>query len=89
MAFTISDLLLVKDWADRHDISMTVELDHRVDDEDCDELIAFRTCGSASRFLLIWRDAEAIFAQPLVGRRLRFRSISHLLDNLVFTAVPA
>jgi hypothetical protein len=88
LAFPISDLLLLRGWADRYDIIMTIELDHRVDGEDCEELIAFRTDVNSSSFLLIWRDAEAIFVQPLVGRKLRFTSVSHLLERLVF-AQPA
>jgi hypothetical protein len=89
LAFSISDLLLMKEWADRHNTLMTIELDQRVDEEDCEELIKFRANVDSSCFLLIWRNAGAILVQPLVGRRLRYRSTSHLLDNLIFTHLSA
>lgn len=82
VAFAISDLLLMKRWADLHDVVMTVRLDHGVDDEQYEEVVAFRTDSEPGCFLLVWRNDEAVFAQPLVGRTRRYRSVSHILDSI-------
>jgi hypothetical protein len=83
LAFAIRDLLWMKEWADIHAVAMTVRLDHGVDDEEYEEVVEFRTDRDASCFLLIWRSAEAVFAQPLVGPTRRYRSVNHILDSII------
>ncbi|RDJ93747.1 hypothetical protein B4Q13_19765, partial [Lacticaseibacillus rhamnosus] len=72
-------------WADRHNVIMTIELDRQVGEQDCEEVIGFRSDVNSPCFLLIWRDAEAVSVQTSVGFRRRYRSVSRVLDNLVFT----
>ncbi|PPQ33744.1 hypothetical protein [Rhodopila globiformis] len=83
LAFAIHDLLRMRDWADRHGVRMVIRLDHDVDNEDYEEVIAFRTNTKQTCFLLIWRTTESIIVQPLLGRPLVFRSVGHVLENLV------
>ena len=83
LAFAIDDLLAMKAWADTRHIPMAVRLDHGIGDEEYEEVIAFHTDGDPSCFLLIWRSIEAVVVQPLVGRQLTYRSVSHVLASLV------
>jgi hypothetical protein len=83
LAFTISDLLLMQGWAHLHNFIMTIELDYRTNEADCEEVAAFRTGVDAPCLLLIWRNAEAVFVQPLAGRGLHYKSVSHVLESLV------
>ena len=41
LAFEIADLMLLQGWADFHDVQMVVELDHCVEGEEYEEVIAF------------------------------------------------
>lgn len=88
LAFAIGDLLLMKEWADLHDVAMTVQIDHGIEDEEYEEVVAFRTGQNAACFLLIWRSAEVVVIQPLVGRPRRYRSVSHVLDSIVLNSRP-
>jgi hypothetical protein len=82
IAFDIDDLRLVQGWADSHDVRMVISLDHGVDDEEYEEVISFYPDGSPSCFLSVWRNPGSVFAQPLAGRPLRYRSVSHLLESI-------
>ena len=69
LSFEIADLLLVSHWADRHDYLMVVHLDHGVEGEEYEEMIAFHKGMSPLCRLIMWRNADAVFIQPLLGRR--------------------
>jgi hypothetical protein len=42
LAFDIADLLLIGSWAALHGLGMSVRLDHGAEDEEYEEVIAFR-----------------------------------------------
>jgi hypothetical protein len=46
---------------------MFIRLDHGVDGEQYEEVIALYTGTSSQRHLIMWRDAAAVFLQPLIG----------------------
>jgi hypothetical protein len=46
LAFEISDLMLLQGWAEFHNVHMVVELDHWVEGEEYEEVIAFYAKGS-------------------------------------------
>jgi hypothetical protein len=83
LAFAIHDLHRLRDWADRQGVRMVIRLDHGADGEDYEEVIAFHADQQPACFLLVWRSTDAIIAQPLVGRPLAYRSVSHVLESLV------
>jgi hypothetical protein len=79
-AFEIADLVLVQKWADRHDFRMSVRLDHGAAvGEEYEEVITFQTNTSPLYRLTMWRDAETVFLQPLVGRGTRYGSVAAAL----------
>ncbi len=82
LAFEISDLLLLQGWATVNDIRMVVELDHWVEGEEYEEVVAFYGTDSALRRWILWRSARQIVAQPLIGRTCRFDSVADALGSL-------
>ena len=82
LAFEISDLMLLQGWAEFHNVHMVVELDHCVEGEEYEEVVAFYGTDSALRRWILWRSARQIVAQPLIGRTCRFDSVADALGSL-------
>ena len=85
LAFEISDLLLLQCWAKFHDVRMVVELDHWVEGEEYEEVVAFYAKDSSLRRWILWRSASDIVVQLLIGRTCRFASVAEALDSLPAT----
>ncbi|MEJ0017115.1 MAG: hypothetical protein WDN25_11230 [Acetobacteraceae bacterium] len=85
LAFEISDLMLLQGWAEFHDVQMIVELDHCVEGEEYEEVIAFYASDSQLRRWILWRGAQDIVVQPLIGRSCRYRSVADALETLTPT----
>jgi hypothetical protein len=83
LAFEIADLLLIGSWADLHELRMSIGLDHGVEDEEYEEVITFHTGKNSRRRLIVWRNDEAVFVQPLVGRREQHDSVAEALESLL------
>ena len=83
LAFEIADLALVRGWADLHGIHMRIRLDHGTQREDYEEVIALHAGMSRLCRLIMWRNARAVYVQPLVGRRQRFDSVSEALESIL------
>jgi hypothetical protein len=81
LAFDIADLLRIRSWAAHNAVCMDVRLDHGVEGEEYEEVIAFRTDATACS-LLMWRDQNTVFAQPMPGRQQCFPSVSAALGRL-------
>ena len=68
LAFEIADLMLLQGWADFHEVQMIVELDHCVEGEEYEEVIAFYTHGQPAPALdslaLGDRDRRAAADRP-------------------------
>jgi hypothetical protein len=62
---------------------MSVRLDHGAEGEEYEELIAFRAEINPLSGLTIWRNAEAAFVQPPIGRRRQYDSIAEALEGLL------
>jgi hypothetical protein len=83
LAFEIADLMLLQGWADFHDVQMTVELDHCVEGDEYEEVIAFYAKDSQLRRWILWRSSGEIIVQPLIGRSCRFVSVADALESLI------
>ena len=83
LAFEIADLMLLQGWADFHDVQMTVELDHCVEGDEYEEVVAFYARDSQLRRWILWRSAGEIVVQPLIGRSSRFNSVADALETLI------
>jgi hypothetical protein len=82
-AFEIADLMLLQGWADFHSVQMVVELDHFVEGEEYEEVVAFYAPDSQLRRWILWRAAGEIVVQPLIGRAHRFSSVADALESLI------
>lgn len=82
LSFEVTDLLLASTWAERHDYRMAVRLDHGTETEEYEEVIALSAHRRPRCRFLLWRSAEAVFLQPLPGRRRRFASVADALATL-------
>ncbi len=82
-AFEIADLVFIKSWAEAHDFQMLVLLDHGAEGEEYEEVVTFRTTMRPLSRLIMWRNAEAVFVQPLVGRRQQYANVGEALESLL------
>ncbi|HET6609635.1 MAG TPA: hypothetical protein VFG62_23395 [Rhodopila sp.] len=76
LAFGIEDLLLLRDWAEAQSLRMRVHLDHGIEGEEYEEVLAFSKPGSSLSQFIMWRDASAIYLHPLIGRPRRYGSVA-------------
>ena len=83
LSFEIADLVLLQGWADFHGMQMTVELDHCVEGDEYEEVIAFYTPDNRLRRWILWRSASDIVVQPLIGRSCRYTSVADALETLL------
>jgi hypothetical protein len=83
LAFEIADLMMLQGWAEFHDVQMVVELDHCVEGEEYEEVIAFYAHGSQLRRWILWRAVDGVIVQPLIGRSCRFNTVADALETLV------
>ena len=83
LAFEIGDLILLRGWAESHDVHMVVELDHCVEGEEYEEVVALYGHDSQLRRWIIWRTASEVIVQPLIGRSSRYGAVSDALENLL------
>ena len=82
-AFEISDLMLLQGWSEFHNVQMVVELDHCVEGEEYEEVVAFYTRDNAIRRWILWRGKTEIVVQPLIGRSCRFDTVAEALESLI------
>lgn len=82
IAFEIAELLQIRVWAEGRGVGISVMLDHGVEDEEYEEVVAFKTnTGSLAR-LMIWRSVDAVFIQPMLGRGRCYDTVASALRNL-------
>ena len=65
-AFEIADLMRLEKWAKVHNVRMVVELDHYVEEEENEEVIAFYAKDSPIRRWILWRSASEVVVQRLI-----------------------
>ena len=81
LSFSIPDLLLIGSWSEACGLRMAVRLDHGSDTEEFEEVLTFHTeAGRPCRFIM-WRDENAVYVQPLIGRARRYESVVEALSG--------
>lgn len=79
LAFEIDSHAIIADWARRHDHRAVVRIDHGVENEEYEEAIMLHFgVHDRCRFIL-WRSADSVFVQPLIGRRQGYASVAQAL----------
>jgi hypothetical protein len=82
LSFSIAELTLVEAWAEAHGLQMVVRLDHGSETEEYEEVIAFRTTWGRPRRTIMWRDYEAVYVQPMIGRTRRHRTVAEAIATM-------
>jgi hypothetical protein len=80
--------MVIKKWADTRNIKFVIRLDHSAESDEYEEVVAFHPETSPTCPLIMWRTAELVFVQPLIGRRRRYGSVAKALDSQVMTTMP-
>jgi hypothetical protein len=83
LSFGIADLTLAGAWAEASGLRLIVRLDHGTSDEEFEETLTFLATASAVCRWIIWRNADAVFVQPLIGRTRRYGSLVEAIETLV------
>jgi hypothetical protein len=86
-AFSIPDLMIARGWADFHDLTLTVELDHCIEGADYEEVLAFHHQGV--RRWAMWRSKEQVVVAGRRGATCRFESLPEALEAIEPQAVVA
>jgi hypothetical protein len=84
-SFEVAELLMLRAWAEWHDLRLVIELDHCIDGDEYEEVIALYPPESPLREWTVWRSACAIIVVPMHGRSIRFETISDVLHALLPT----
>jgi hypothetical protein len=82
LAFEVEDLVRIIRWADLNDASVVVRLDHGIAGEEYEEVVTFHTRLGPPCRLIMWRSADSVFVQPLVGVRVQYGSVGDALAGL-------
>ena len=77
LAFSIEDLVLARDWAERRGLSLTIQLDHAAYGVRFEEILSLTPSGQALRCAAIWRSGNGVVLQR-TGERTRSH---HTLDE--------
>lgn len=82
LSFDIAELILIRSWAEAIDLRMTIHLDFAVDGNEYEEVLCFQSAGRPFYHWIMWRDAETVFVQPLMGRQRCYSSVADAVDAM-------
>jgi hypothetical protein len=83
LSFDIADLARAQSWTVAHDWRMRIRLDHGAEGEEYEEVIELQAKLQPHSKTIIWRHTQAVFVQPLPGKRQRYRSLQDALEGLL------
>ncbi len=83
LSFDIPDLLMVKAWADFHNLRLEIELDIAAGGDEYEELLNLSYGTSQHRRWMIWRSSDGIVVQPMMGRKMLFDAMAVALEALI------
>ena len=83
IAFETDDLVLLQAWADVHGMRMVIELDHCVDGHEYEEIVIIYAKTGRRRCWNLWRSWEDVVVQPIIGRSMRFGSVTDAITALL------
>lgn len=83
LSFEVPDLVMLRGWAEFHELRLAIELDVCVEDDEYEELLGLYDGTCAFRRWMIWRSKEGIVVQPTLGRTMLFDSMPDALEFLI------
>lgn len=88
-SFSVAELTFARTWAHDNNLQLIIRLDHGAPGEEYEEALVFRHADIRLRQWIIWRNAEAVFVQPLVGRSRCYASIAEAMEGVIPPQRPA
>lgn len=82
-SFEVPDLMMLRAWADFHDLRITIDLDACIDGDEYEELVGIHDQQHAQRRWTVWRSADGIAVQPTAGRTMIFDCMGDVLEILI------
>jgi hypothetical protein len=82
LSFSVAELILIGSWSEANRLRMVVRLDHGSDAEEYEEVLALHLGDSPLCHWIMWRDAAAVYIQPLIGRVQRYGSVAEAFEAL-------
>jgi hypothetical protein len=82
LSFRVAELVLIKSWSEANGLNMVVRLDHGSDAEDYEEVLAFHLGASPLCRWIMWRNQNAVFIQPLIGRTQRYQTVAEAFEAM-------
>jgi len=82
LAFSIDELLMVRDWAEARTLHMIVALDQVLENAEFEEMIILAPPGRRKRILTVWRTLGSVFLQTPGGRPRAFATMPEALASL-------
>jgi hypothetical protein len=83
LSFDVPDLLMLRGWAEFHELRMVIELDVYADGDEYEEFLGLYDKDRAFQRWMIWRSCEGIVVQPAMGRPMLFDFMGDALDLLI------
>jgi|SRR5476649_457177 hypothetical protein len=83
LSFKLTELILAGRWSQANSLRLVIRLDHGSDTEEFEEVLAVHVGDSPVCRWIMWRDATAVFVQPLIGRKQRYGSVAEAFESLV------
>jgi hypothetical protein len=87
IAFSVPELLILRAWAEYHEIRVSVELDHCVDGAEYEEVVALYPPGMSLRRWTLWRSRDGVMVEPRHGRAFKAACVSDLVQALMPAAL--
>lgn len=81
IAFELTELILLRSWAEARGLVMEIALDLARGGEACEEIAMLRRCRDEPPELIVWRSSEAVVLESINGDVQRFRFLSEALDR--------
>ena len=82
VSFSVPELILIGSWSVANGMRMVVRLDHGSETEDYEEVLALHLGDSPLCRWIMWRGAQTVFVQPLIGRRQQYASVAEAFEAL-------
>lgn len=82
LSFSVPELILIRSWSQANGLRMVVRLDHGSETEEFEEVLALHVRYTSLCRWIIWRNATAVFIQPLIGRTMQFDSVAEAFEAL-------
>ena len=83
IAFEVPELLLLRGWAEFHNLRLVIELDVCAEGEEYEELLALYEPDGAFRRWMLWRSCDGIIVQPANGRTMLLDAMADVLEILI------